>query len=341
MNVNKENALFKYNAKTTVIGFILFSILIIGCKQKPENKGIAATTSVISNNLATLEYKIKSKLGEGAFWNYKTKELYWVDIAGQQFHIYNPKTKQNKSFAVPSKIGTVVPYTKTEAIIALEDGVYTINLVSGKIDKLSDVENKNPNNRFNDGKCDPSGNLWVGTISPKKTVPKANLFKIEPNGKATKMLDSIKVSNGIVWTSDAKTMYYIDTPTAKIKAFDFDKASNTIKNERTAVVIPEVLGYPDGMAIDEEDMLWVGMWKGNGVIRFNPKTGKVIRKIEVPAYNVTSCAFGGENLDELYITTASIGMTAEEKKKYPLAGSIFKVKPGVRGVKSSFFGIQK
>ncbi len=155
----------------------------------------------------------------------------------------------------------------------------------------------------------------------EQSEPKANLYKISKDGEATKMLDSITISNGIVWSSDKKTMYYIDTPTGNIRAYDFDMNNSTISNERIAVVVSESLGYPDGMAIDEEDMLWVGMWDGNSVARFNPQT-----------------AFGGENLDILYITTASIDMTDEEKEKFPLAGSIFKADPGVKGVKSNFFG---
>ena len=172
------------------------------------------------------------------------------------------------------------------------------------------------------------------------TNPTASLYRVDPDGKATKMLDSITISNGIVWTSDRKTMYYIDTPTRQIRAYDYDNASGNISNERVAVNVPDTLGFPDGMAIDEEDMLWVGMWNGDCVARFNPKTGQLVSKIEVPAHNVTACAFGGENLDTLYITTASLDMTEEERLRYPDAGSIFKAVPGVKGVRSPFFGMK-
>jgi sugar lactone lactonase YvrE len=150
-------------------------------------------------------------------------------------------------------------------------------------------------------------------------------------------LDSISISNGIVWTKDKKTMYYIDTPTLEIKAFDYDDVTGAISNPRVAVQVNDSLGYPDGMAIDENDKLWVGMWNGNAVICFDPITGEMVSKIEVPAHNVTSCAFGGKNLDTLYITTAREDMSDEEHAKYPLAGSLFKAVPGVKGVKSTFF----
>jgi sugar lactone lactonase YvrE len=132
-------------------------------------------------------------------------------------------------------------------------------------------------------------------------------------------------------------MYYIDTPTLEIKAFDYDDVTGAISNQRIAVKVNDSLGYPDGMAIDENDRLWVGMWNGNAVICFDPITGSVVFKIEVPAHNVTSCAFGGKNLDTLYITTARVDMTEDEQAKYPLAGSLFKAVPEVKGVKSTFF----
>lgn len=308
---------------------LLICLIMISCNDYHKIK---------MQPIAELEFEIKAQLGEGAFWNYKTQEFYWVDIIDKKLHIYNPSAKSNKSFEMPSAVSTVVPYTKEEAIVALEDGIYKVNLNSGELSVLSDVEADKPWNRFNDGKCDPNGNLWVGSMHYEQNQKLASVYKVEESGATTKMIDSVTISNGIVWTKDAKTMYYIDTPTGQIVAYDFDKETSTISNKRVAVEVSEEEGLPDGMAIDENDMLWVGMWNGNAVAKFNPKTGKLISKIEVPAHNVTSCAFGGENLDILYITTSSLDMTDEEKEKYPNAGSIFKANPGVKGVKSSFFG---
>lgn len=155
------------------------------------------------------------------------------------------------------------------------------------------------------------------------------------------MLDSITISNGIVWTKDGRTMYYTDTPTGKIRAYDFDPWNATLSNERVAVEVPVELGFPDGMTIDADDMLWVALWNGNAVVRFDPKTGEILQKIEVPAHNVSSCAFGGPNLDILYITSARVDMSEAELEAFPLAGSVFEVKPGVHGVKSTFFGTPK
>jgi len=199
------------------------------------------------------------------------------------------------------------------------------------------VEAELTGNRFNDGKCDPNGNLWVGSMHLEQSAPEANLYKVDAKGTATKMLDSVTISNGIVWTDDKKTMYYIDTPTGMIRAFDYDANSSTISNERIVVYIDESIGFGDGMAIDSEDKLWVALWNGNAVARFDPLTGKLMEKINVPAHNVTSCAFGGENFETLYITTSSLDMTQKEKEKFPLAGSLFEVRPGVKGVAGNFF----
>jgi sugar lactone lactonase YvrE len=286
---------------------------------------------------AVLLYEIPAQLGEGAFWNHETGILYWVDIEGKQLHLFDPQNKKDRSFPTPSRIGTVVPQNKDIAIVALEDGIYKLNTKNGSLELLSDVEAKVTENRFNDGKCDPNGNLWVGSMDLEQKKAGAKLYKVEATGRTTVMLDKVTISNGIVWTKDKKTMYYIDTPTRKIRAFDFNAENSTISNERVAVTVSESLGYPDGMAIDEHDNLWVGMWNGNSVLCFDSKTGTVIDKIDVPAHNVTSCAFGGKDLDLLYITTASVDMTDEEKKQFPLAGSLFVADPGVKGVKSSLF----
>lgn len=307
---------------------VLFIVLTIACKTEKKT----------TNNKVELAYEIAAKLGEGAIWNYQTNEFYWIDIEGKKLHIFSPVKKENKTIEMPCRIGTVVPTNKeNKAVVALEDGVYIVDTETKELSILSDVESDMIENRFNDGKCDPNGNLWVGSMHLEQEKGKANLYRIDEEGKYTKMLSNVTISNGIVWTKDKRTMYYIDTPTGKIKAFDFNTTNSTISNERVAVNVNAKDGFPDGMAIDENDMLWVGMWNGNAVAQYNPKTGELVRKIKVPAHNVTACAFGGKNLDELYITTASIDMTEEEKKEYPLAGSIFKVKLNTKGVKSSFF----
>ncbi len=316
-----------------MIKYLLPILLFAACSPKQSTKKI--------NKKATLAYKTEALLGEGAFWNHQSQEFYWIDIEGKKFHIYNPEKNQNISFDLPSRIGTVVPTTdNNKVLVALEDGIYTFDMLTKNLGMFSAIESDIATNRFNDGKCDPAGRLWAGTMRMDETSAKAKLYSIETNGSFKERLDSITISNGIVWTKDKKTMYYIDTPTLKIRAFDYEEETGNIDNERVAVHIDESLGYPDGMAIDENDKLWVGMWNGNAVIQFDPLSGESMRTIEVPAHNVTSCAFGGENLSTLYITTARVDMSKEELETYPNAGSIFKINLDVKGVKSPFFKIK-
>ncbi len=319
--------------------YILAVITLFGCnttkKEEQPTKDLVEESNIKTE--VTVAYKTDALLGEGAIWNHQSNELYWIDIEGKTLHIYNPNTNKNRSFPTATHIGTVVPKNRDEALIALVDGTHIINLNNGETHLFTDMKEALTNCRLNDGKCDPAGRLWVGSMNWQQEKGKAKLFTVTSDTSFTTKIDSVTISNGIVWTKDKKTMYYIDTPTSQIKAYDYDNATGEISNGRITVEIPEDFGYPDGMTIDEEDMVWVGMWNGNAVIRFNPKTGEVLQKIEVPAHNVTSCAFGGDNLDILYITSASLDMTDEEKEKYPLAGSVFKVTPGVKGVKSHFF----
>ena len=239
------------------ICLILFCILLNSCidNNRPPQ----------SNLQAELEYEILSDLGEGAFWNHETQQLFWVDIIKKRVHIYDPEAGTDRHFETPSPVGTVVPSSQGLAVIALEDGIYMLDTSTGAIESISDIEKDIPENRFNDGKCDPLGNFWVGSMHYPQTEPKASLYRVGPDGSARRMIDSVTISNGIVWTQDSKTMYYIDTPTAVIKAYDFDPNTAEISNERVAVRVSPDDGYPDGMAIDSNDQLWVGLWNGNAV----------------------------------------------------------------------------
>ena len=284
----------------------------------------------------SLACKSHDSLGEGAIWNYKTQQLYWIDIEKGIFHTLHPESNTHHSFSLGQRVGTAVPSENGNIIVALQDGIYEFSLVSHKKKLIAHATHDTLTMRFNDGKCDPSGRLWVGTMHLNILPEVAALFKVD-GGNMEKMLNSITISNGICWSLDSKSMYYIDTPTSTIKAFDFDKVGGTISNGRVVILTTGEFDPPDGMTIDEEGMLWIAHWKGGCVGRWNPQTGKLVSKIKVPSYHVTSCAFGGENLDTLYITTASIEVSPEQEREYPLAGCVFKVKPGVKGCPAYFY----
>lgn len=285
---------------------------------------------------AVLVLDEKTILGEGSIWHPKENKLYWIDIEGKILHIYDPVLKVDKQLKVGSRVGTIVPVQSGGALLALQSGIHKIDTKTGKLTFLI-----NPlidsNIRFNDGKCDPSGRFWVGTMALDSRKKGGVLYRFDKDKTVHLMLDSVSISNGIVWTADKKTMYYNDTPTGTIQAFDYDDTNGNITNRRVAVKIPNGIGAPDGMTIDAEGNLWVALWGGGIVGKFNPLTGELLQKIKVPAPNVSSCAFGGKNLDVLFITTARQWMNEEQLKNFPLSGGLFSVKPGVRGVRAEFY----
>jgi len=302
---------------------ILLLCLLAGCSDhRPE-------TELVLNT--------QSSLGEGAIWNHKTEKLYWVDITGKIFHIFHPETGIHKEFLTGQMIGTIVPTDSGAAVAALKNGIYLIDIQTGSKKLLADPEPDLSGNRFNDGKCDPAGRLWAGTMSLTGKSGKGALYRIDGKGTAIKMIDRVSVSNGIVWSNDHTRMYYIDTPTQKVVRYDYDPSTGEIRNPQVVVEIPVESGSPDGMTIDNKGNLWIALWGGYAVTCWNPETGKLIQKIDVPAKNVSSCAFGGPDLKTLYITTARQDLSKQELDQYPLSGGLFKVRPGATGIPASFF----
>lgn len=308
----------------TIIYFLLAIFLMVGCSiNKSKNVEL-----VIDN---------KSDLGEGSIWNWKTGELIWINITGKILNFYNPKTENNKEMFTGQMIGTVVPAESGQVIVALKNGIYSLDPLTGTKKLIVDPEKDLPDNRFNDGKCDPAGRFWAGTmsISGKKGV--GALYRLDPDSSIHKMIENVSISNGIVWSPDATKMYYIDTPTQKVMAYDYDNETGEISNPKVAVNVSPEMGSPDGMTIDADGNIWVALWGGSAVGCWNPETGKLLKKVEVPAKNVTSCAFGDDDLETLYITTAQQNTSDEELQKFPHAGGVFKTRPGVKGMKAFFY----
>ena len=284
---------------------------------------------------AVLELDAKTILGEGATWHPTEQKLYWVDIEGMALHIYDPVTKINRTLPTGSRTGCVVPVECGGAIVALEKGLHSINTTSARLDFL--INPLEEGIRFNDGKCDPSGRFWVGSMALDQREGAAALYRFDKDQTIHKMLDNVTISNGIAWSADKKHMYFVDSPTNCIFVFDYDDASGNISNRRTLVHIPADEGSPDGMTIDANGNLWTALWGGNAVACWHGGTGKMIEKIEVPAPHVSCCTFGGADLQTLYITTAREGMSEEQLEKYPHSGGLFSVQPNVKGVPATLY----
>jgi sugar lactone lactonase YvrE len=274
----------------------------------------------------------KAQLGEGAIWHSREQRLYWVDIEPGRLHVFDPATRNNQTFELGQMVSTVVPRSRGGVMVALQHGFAAFDPVRGGLTFWCDPEEQRPRNRFNDGKCDPAGRFWAGTISLDREPGAASLYCLEPDGRVRTMVRGVTNSNGIAWSNDATTMYYIDTPTRQVTAFDYDLATGDLAHPRTAISIPADAGKPDGMTIDAEGMLWIALYRGGCVGRWDPRTGVQLAAIQLPAQRVTSCAFGGPRLDELYITTARGDLSAADWEREPTAGGLFRARPGAVGV---------
>lgn len=280
----------------------------------------------------------KAALGEGPCWDRGGKVLYWIDIIGQNVHMYDSERGSDRIVPVGKYVGCVALASSGGLIIAADRAFYKLDPATGRIELVTELPNEPQGNRCNDGKCDPAGRFWAGTMPMKGSEPSGSLYRLDADCQAKRMLESVRCSNGIAWSPDGTAMYYIDSPTKQVVAFDYEVSTGDISNRRVVVTIPEGEGVPDGMTIDREGKLWVAQWGGWKVSRWDPRDGSLLDTIPVPAEQVTSCAFGGERLDELYITTAREGLDESALDRQPLAGGLFRVKTKARGMESYTFG---
>ena len=277
-------------------------------------------------------------LGEGAIWDHKTHRYYWIDIENGNVFIYEPSKGNIKSIPVGQRIGTVVPTTKEDhVLVALQNGIYSLDISTEELKLLAEAPYDPNRIRFNDGKCDPAGRFLVGTMGLASEPDIAALYCYEKGTTPIQILHNVTCSNGLCWSNDKNIMYYIDTPKQWVKAFDYDIFSGAIKNGRIIIDFKDIEGSPDGMTIDSDGNLWIALWGGSSVVCYNPTTSKLVERIPVPAKNVTSCTFGGDDLRTLFITSASIGMHKLDQQTYPHAGAVFAAVPGVTGIKNHFF----
>jgi sugar lactone lactonase YvrE len=287
---------------------------------------------------ASVLYKCECKLGEGPMWYAKRNSCFWVDIDGKGFYEYSWKTAEVKRWQVEQHISLIVEAKNDELILGMENGLASFNLETNVLKSLVDIERNISTNRSNDGACDVTGRLWIGTMAKDFTSRKGSLYCIEKDLSITKKLNNLTISNGLTWSLDNKRMYFIDSSTQFVQCFLFDTEKAEIKFERVAIEIDKKLGTPDGMTTDEEGMLWIAHYNGFAVCRWDPSTGKLLEKVELPVPQVTCCTFGDENFDHLIITTAREKMNKEDLKKYPDSGNLFVAKVNVKGVPKFQFG---
>jgi sugar lactone lactonase YvrE len=281
----------------------------------------------------------KATLAEGPLWSARERCLYWIDIIAQEVHRFDPASGRDERRSLDGMPGAVVERSAGGLLLAWQRGFAAYDFAANRIEPWTHPESTVTTNRFNDGKVGPDGAFWAGTMSSGAVQgPVGSFYRLDPARRVAKFFEGVCVSNGLAWTADRRTLYYIDTPTNRIDAFTVDYDTPRLLDRRAVVTIdPKEHGWMDGMCIDAEGMLWVGHYGGSRLNRFDPRTGTCIRTVPLPVSNVTSCCFGGEKLDHLYITTAWLGLSEAQRAKEPQAGGIYRLHTGPIGVPSALY----
>lgn len=286
--------------------------------------------NVLSSDNVELVVESRARIGEGPSWDSARGRLLWVDIMAHAVHSHD-LTAGDETMVLEQQVGAVVPRAGGGLALALEDGFWLTDSDDAAPQLLAAVEPDDPTTRFNDGKCDPRGRFWAGTMAHDARAEAGALYRLEGDGRAYRAHGGVTISNGLGWNLAHDQMYYIDSIRYAVDVFDFDLNTGTVANHRQLFATPREAGVPDGMTVDAEGYLWIAFYGGWSVRRYSP-AGDLDRIVRVPVAHVTSCAFGGSDLGDLYITSATNGLTPEQLEAQPLAGGLFVHQPGVSGL---------
>ncbi|MBO0683427.1 MAG: SMP-30/gluconolactonase/LRE family protein [Candidatus Dormibacteraeota bacterium] len=265
--------------------------------------------------------------GEGPLWDARQRVLWWVDVAAGLVHRLDPSSGVDTAIDVGQPVGAVGLREPRGLVLALRDGFGVLD--GGEVRMLAEVEADRPEQRMNDGASDPRGCFWAGTMAEDERPEAGSLYRLDPDGSVTRMLERLTISNGIDWSPDGTRMYFVDSGQKAVDVFDYDLDDGSISRRRHHAELAGG-GVPDGLCVDSEGAIWVARFGGWAVERYTPQ-GELERRLPVPAAQVTKPAFGGPDLRDLYLTTARKGLAEAELRSQPHAGSIFRARPGVAG----------
>ncbi len=275
----------------------------------------------------------RARLGEGPVWDADQQTLYWVDIYNHLVHQFNPKTGKDRYFEVGDLVSAIAIAKPDQLLLALRDRLAFLNLKTEKLETLKSVKFSHPDTRFNDGKCDPQGRFWIGSISQ---VPgQAALYRYA-DGSLEEMETGLTISNGLGWSPDGQTFYLTDSPKRTIYAYNFDGETGKISDRRVFVQLEDESVEPDGLTVDTAGNIWSALWDGWAVVCFNPH-GEELLRLKMPVQRPTCPTFGGPQLTDLYITTASVGLSQQEIQQGFYAGDVFSVSTATPGMPTYSF----
>ena len=282
--------------------------------------------------------KVHNELGEGIIWDHARQLAWWTDILQKKLYQYDPLTKTLHEWDTPERLCCFAPVKDNEKLIcAFESGFAFYEPRTGEIDWVSRLEQDNPGTRFNDGRTDRQGRLWAGTMveDKDKATYKGSLYCLHADLTVSKTISGLSITNSLCWSPDGTTLYHTDTPTRTIMKYPFDTTTGAI-GEGTTLVETGTGCYPDGSIVDSEGCLWNAQWGASKVVRYTP-AGKVDREVNLPMSQPTCVAFGGENLNLLFITSAWSELSESNKRNQPDAGNVLVFQTDITGLKEESF----
>ena len=275
-------------------------------------------------------------LCEGPCWDVSTQTLVWVDILAGAVNVVDPVSGSRARHLLGAPVGAVAPRATGGWVAAVERGFLLLDVDWRPEGEVVAAPGQGVGTRFNDGGCDPAGRFWAGTLSYDGTAGAAALYRLEPDRTVHEVLSGVTTSNGIAWSPDGAQLYYVDTGRGTVDRLELDPASGAVVDRATVVSVPPSEGLPDGLTVDADGHLWLALWGGACVRRYTPD-GELDRVLELPTDLVTSVTFGGADLAELFLTTARDGLTPAQVAAQPLAGSVFRWRPGLHGLAPATF----
>jgi L-arabinonolactonase len=282
---------------------------------------------------AKLLFDCKNQHGEGIFWNAVDGLVWWTDIEGRALWSFDPVTSQGQSYPMRDRVCCFAPRQSGGFIVAFANRISFMDLSTGAEEKICDFEPANPETRTNDGCTDRQGRFVVGGMNEKSGAASSSVIRIDEKLNVETLLEGISCANSTCFTADGATMFFADTPDREILAFDYGE---DLSARRVFASFESEPGLPDGSCVDAEGGVWNAEWEGGRIVRINPQ-GHIDAVIEVPVWKPTCCAFGGPNLDILYITTSRLMSDDETLNREPNSGGLFAVKPGFKGLQDTPF----
>ena len=271
-------------------------------------------------------------LGEGPAWSADEQKVYWVDIEKSQLWSYDPQTGAVRNWNSPERIAAFAFRDQGGFLVAFESGLAIYDPHTGATEKIQDVEPELTTTRMNDGRCDRQGRFIIGGMDESGSgEPISNVYRVYADRSVHQIISGVACANSTCFSPDGRVMYFADTPTGQIWAYDYDTDTGTVTNRRVFADFSDQPGLPDGSIVDAEGFLWNAQWNGSRVVRYRPD-GTVDRIVDMPVMNPTCVAFGGKDLDVLYVTTARYLMTPEQIDAEPLSGGLFALKTDVQGL---------